>query len=194
MAMATSLLILLTSILLLVLVAYNGCTLLWVSRQCYRFEYEKRKGRQLAKLIANVSMLSVFVAICFSALLQKYCLFYESRSGSECPLEYFHFAYFEPQSMSVHTKLKLVGLWLLYSAIIILPMFVFLLFDQPDDNFSAYGRGSANTYSIFQYNKLERERKMEHRIGKHFLREEEKNLLLEKQKFGLLSGNEEIRL
>jgi hypothetical protein len=96
--------------------------------------------------------------------------------------------------MSVDTKLKLVGLWLLYSAIIVLPMFVFLLFDQPDDIFSAYGRGNANKYSIFQYNKLERERKMEHRIGKHFLREEEKNLLLEKQRFGVLSSNEEIRL
>jgi len=35
---------------------------------------------------------------------------------------------------------------------------------------------------------------MEHRIGKHFLREEEKNLLLEKKKYGKLSDNEQIRL
>jgi hypothetical protein len=31
---------------------------------------------------------------------------------------------------------------------------------------------------------------MEHRIGKHFLREEEKNLLLEKKRFSKLSDNE----
>jgi hypothetical protein len=35
---------------------------------------------------------------------------------------------------------------------------------------------------------------MEHRIGKHFIREEEKELLLEKKKYGRLSNNEEYRL
>lgn len=69
MAMATSLLILMMSIMLLVLVAYNGCMLLWVSRKCYRFEYDKRKCRQLAKLAVNIAMLAVFVGICFSAVL-----------------------------------------------------------------------------------------------------------------------------
>jgi hypothetical protein len=77
MAIATSSMIFLTSSLLFVLVGYNGCKLLWVTRRCYRFEYEKRKYRQLAKLTANVLMLGVFVLISLSAGIQKYCLFYE---------------------------------------------------------------------------------------------------------------------
>jgi hypothetical protein len=68
---------------------------------------------------------------------------------SQCPLEFLNSFYFLPESMLKKTKLKLTALWLIYSAIIVLPMFVFLLLDQPDDYFSVYGRGIANRYSIF---------------------------------------------
>lgn len=70
---------------------------------------------------------------------------------------------------------------LLQSLIIVLPLFTFLLFDWPDDNFSAYGRSLAKRYSIFQYTKIEVERKYEHRVGKQLLRETEKIALQEKK-------------
>ena len=92
--------------------------------------------------------------------------------------------FFKNDYWKTNAEKKVLLLWLIQSVIIVLPLFVFLIFDWPDDNFKSYGRSLAQRYSIFQYTKLELERKSEHRIGKRLLREQEKAILLDKKKHG----------
>ena len=137
----------------------------------------------MVKTIVNTIMLFMLVMMCFFAFGQKICLNQENlKPGQHCKFDFFDFALYDTQKMTANRAETLSILWTAYSSMILIPMFTFLIVDQPTDNFTAYGRGNAKRYSIFQYTKAEIDRKNEHRIGKEFLRNEEMILLEEKQK------------
>ena len=187
--------LLVVAIFLLVLVSYNGIKLLRTTKRYYVYEYENRKYRQMIKTFVNTIMLSMLVMMCFFAFGQKICLNQESlKPYQHCKLDFFDFAIYDQKTITANRAKTLSILWSAYSSMILIPMFTFLIVDQPEDNFTAYGRGNAKRYSIFQYTKTEIDRKNEHRIGKQFLRNEEMILLKEKQKKSSLNANEQLRL
>lgn len=136
---------------------YNGIRLLQVTRKHYRYEYDRHKQNQTFRIVTNSFVLATLLLICIASLLQQVC-----------PLS----VYF--------TKSNRFTLWIVYNSIFVLPILVLLLLDEPTDLFKAYGRGTAQRYSIFQFTKLEEERREEHQLGSNMVRQKETFALLEK--------------
>lgn len=77
--------VLMVAVFILGLVSYNGVKMLQVTKQAYRFEYDRRKSRQLAMICTNITVLASFVMLCLCALIQKVCLYQDSKIET-CPV------------------------------------------------------------------------------------------------------------